>query len=210
MDLLDIKTDARLVNLRGTGPEVVAQDKEMRLAARALFPSAAREMARYDTWTDEQAAVMLVGFPWPWIESLDQPAHDVSLAFARRVLRLIRSGDGSRRPPMDWLAWAERKGVAVPKSLREAIEAAAPQSLGKGGQKRTRRDAMSREIDEAIRLIDGAPTPTAIMRRLQSFAGREGSCVTERCAEGVLWRDDSGKPQKLTAEALEKRLARRV
>lgn len=74
----------------------------------------------------------------------------------------------------------------------------------------SRSDPMSAEIEEATRELGDRATPSDIMRKLRSYAGRQGSCITESAADGILWRTPAGDNAKLTMQALKKRLARRT
>jgi len=77
---------------------------------------------------------------------------------------------------------------------------------------RTRRrlDDMQIEIDDAMAVLrrEGkAVTPATVMPLLRARAGK--SCISECAPDGVIWiRGSSGNPEKLTMEALKKRIGR--
>jgi hypothetical protein len=76
---------------------------------------------------------------------------------------------------------------------------------------RARYDSMSREIEKAITQLTQLGeevTPYRIMDKLKSFAGSDGSCITDAGSDNVRWRRASGDPEKLTMTLLKKRLRR--
>jgi len=73
-----------------------------------------------------------------------------------------------------------------------------------------RNDLMSAEIENAIRELGDRATPADVMRKLKSYAGKLGSCITEVAPDGVVWRTSSGKNTKLAMAALNKRLSRQT
>jgi hypothetical protein len=76
-------------------------------------------------------------------------------------------------------------------------------------RKKQRCDLLSIEIDAAIEELGGHPTPKAIMKKLQGYAGSPGSCIIKVLSGGVRWRTNSGVQKNLDIEALQKRLKRR-
>ncbi|MGH8719472.1 MAG: hypothetical protein ACREV0_11115 [Burkholderiales bacterium] len=73
---------------------------------------------------------------------------------------------------------------------------------------RTRSDAMSAEIEEAIRELGDNWTPYQVMQKLKTYAGKSSSCITEAGTDYVLWRNSSGEPSKLDLKNLRNRLYR--
>lgn len=86
------------------------------------------------------------------------------------------------------------------------------QDDGASPVERIRADEIGIEIDDAIAALEKAGkrvTATTVMALLKAKAGRSDSCVIEVAADGVVWiRGTTGKPEKLTMEALKKRIGR--
>lgn len=69
--------------------------------------------------------------------------------------------------------------------------------------KRSRRDAIRRDIDQAEEELGGTPTADQIMMKLKSFSGRGGCSVAYVISDGVLWQRDGAQSQeKLTMKLL--------
>ena len=84
-------------------------------------------------------------------------------------------------------------------------------------QAKKRQTAIGREIEEAIARIQNSDMRAivnqhTVMAELAKCAGTAGSCITGVADgnTGILWRDDQQQSQKLTKEALRKRLGRRT
>lgn len=88
-------------------------------------------------------------------------------------------------------------------------DAAADAETRPSSWRRTRTDAMSAEIEDAIRTIGADPTPYQVMHKLKGIAGKGGSCITENGNDFVLWQNASGEKLKLDMANLRKRLERR-
>lgn len=77
---------------------------------------------------------------------------------------------------------------------------------------RARSDDMAIELSCVIAGLEqrGEPvTPAKVMAMLKARAGRPDSCISETAPDGVIWiRGSSGKPAKLTMEALKQRIGR--
>jgi len=77
---------------------------------------------------------------------------------------------------------------------------------------RSRIDSIQIEIDDVIAGLEqrGEPaTPAKVMARLRERAGKLDSCISECAPDGVIWiRGTTGKPAKLTMEALKQRISR--
>jgi len=132
MNLRDVQTDVRLINI-GRSDEQAAKWEErqdqMRVGIRGEYLLGLHTAALYDNWSDEEAALLLAGFPLARRDYIDQPAHDMALGWAQYILRLIDSGDSSRRPPKAWIKWADSKGVPMPSELRAAVDGGEPAAL---------------------------------------------------------------------------------
>lgn len=76
----------------------------------------------------------------------------------------------------------------------------------------SRQDFLSIELDDILRNMAEEMeriTATTVMPKLKGAAGSKASCITEDCAEGVLWcRVSNTQPEKLTMKALSKRIGR--
>ena len=81
-----------------------------------------------------------------------------------------------------------------------------------GGNALTRHDDIRIEIDDLIAGMESRgerPTRALVMARLRERAGNPDSCISECAPDGVIWlRGTTGKPEKLTGEALKKRIER--
>ena len=80
-------------------------------------------------------------------------------------------------------------------------------------KERTRIDALSEAIEEAIRLAGrgdvDACTPGQVMNLLKSFVGGPESCIKRVVGDGVKWQDQRGLEHGLDIDALRHRLHRR-
>lgn len=78
--------------------------------------------------------------------------------------------------------------------------------------KRKRVDSVQVEIDDLIAgmgIQGESVTAAKVMARLRERAGKRDSCISECAADGVIWlRGTTGKPEKLTMAALQKRIGR--
>ncbi|MBC9070948.1 hypothetical protein IAI53_03135 [Thauera sp. CAU 1555] len=81
-----------------------------------------------------------------------------------------------------------------------------------GDSARTRHDDIQIEIDDVRAGLEqqGEPAkPAKVMALLRERAGKPDSCISEPAPDGVIWiRGTTGKPAKLTMEALTKRIDR--
>jgi hypothetical protein len=77
---------------------------------------------------------------------------------------------------------------------------------------RARSDDMAIELSCVIAGLEQQGehvTPAKVMALLRARAGRPDSCIYDTAPNGVLWtRGSSGEPEKLTMEALKKRISR--
>ena len=93
-------------------------------------------------------------------------------------------------------------GTAAPAADRPASSASA----------RSRFDDIQIEVDDAMAALKGegsSATPAMVMARLRERAGKPDSCISEAAPDGVIWtRGSNGKAEKLTLEALKKRIDR--
>jgi len=148
-----------------------------------------------------------------------------------------RSGPGIvgyKVRPNEFIRWACKLDLKVPAALRAALDqtqrpqrprAAEQHSAATATmppvasevaaqepalRKHPRSDLMAPEIDRAIQELGGVTDQARIMGRLQSYAGRSGSCIIEAGPGFVLWRDAKGIPRKLSRDTLRKRLDRRA
>lgn len=94
-----------------------------------------------------------------------------------------------------------------------AVDAPQQDKVGSASHaERTRADDIGIEIDLAIAELEQRGeriTATTVMPLLRAKAGRPYNCISEVAADGVIWiRPSTGKPDKLTMEALKKRINR--
>lgn len=93
-----------------------------------------------------------------------------------------------------------------------AAAAPAPQEGSSSPAERIRTDDIWTEIDLAIAELEQRSkriTAATVMPLLRAKAGRPESCISEVAADGVIWiRPSTGRPDKLTMEALKKRIIR--
>ena len=114
----------------------------------------------------------------------------------------------------DAVALLAKRGRKIPEELRHLLpdSTPAPNMPATGGSARTRHDDIQIEIDDVRAGLEqqGEPeTPARVMARLRERAGKPDSCISERAPDGVIWiRGTTGKPAKLTMEALTKRIER--
>lgn len=114
----------------------------------------------------------------------------------------------------DAVALLAKRGRKIPEELRHLLpdSTPAPNMPATGGSARTRHDDIQIEIDDVRAGLEqqGEPaTPAKVMARLRERAGKPDSCISERAPDGVIWiRGTTGKPAKLTMEALTKRIER--
>ncbi|WP_243049339.1 hypothetical protein [Dyella sp. RRB7] len=129
----------------------------------------------------------------------DTPADD-DLLFRREDVEVLQGGT---------------TGVAMAGALSIADSRPTDATVLPGHSGR-RQDAIAREIEVAIARMENGGTRASInqhtvMAELVQRAGTTGCCITEVADGGkaVIWLDDEGQQQKLTKEALKKRLQRR-
>lgn len=131
-------------------------------------------------------------------------AAEVDLHSQREADAKGPSSTAAERHTIKWLQSEAEAELRAMQSLRAAI----PVEFERAS-KQTRSDAMAVEIKRAREDAGANASPAEIMLRLQSYAGKLGSCITAKAANGVLWtRGRGGAPDKLTIDALEQRLAR--
>jgi hypothetical protein len=157
--------------------------------------------------------------------------HQKLLTLVHRAIQ-VGQLQGGRGPdsysysvrPNEFIRWADKIGLPVPAGLRAAVDQTqSPQpsqtatimppasqvvASELNERKRSRSDLMAIEIERAIQELGGNADQARIMGRLQSYVGRDGSCITEAGAGFVLWHDDKGDRHKLTRDSLRKRLDR--
>jgi len=77
--------------------------------------------------------------------------------------------------------------------------------------KRSRLDAIGREIERALEDLGSDSSATRIMTKLKSYSGEVGCAVIDTFPDGVIWRrDGSRNEEKLTTKLLRDRLGRRA
>lgn len=107
---------------------------------------------------------------------------------------------------------ASHQGQDAEPRADEAQPVAAPNKPATGGGARTRHDDIQIEIDDVRAGLEQQGehvTPAKVMALLRARAGRPDSCIYDTAPNGVLWtRGSSGEPEKLTMEALKKRISR--
>lgn len=131
---------------------------EQRAAAHDRFLFELPIVQRFDNWTDEQAAMLLAGFPIGLREQISEPAHAASLARVHAILAVIDSGSTERRPPSAWIEWADVKQIDVPEELRRAIQPAPEDPDAKLGQATRRQNSeFGSRSAQARELTDWAP-----------------------------------------------------
>lgn len=114
----------------------------------------------------------------------------------------------------DAVALLAKRGRKIPDELRHLLpdSTPAPNKPATGVSARTRHDDIQIEIDDVRAGLEqrGEPaTPAKVMAMLKARAGRPDSCISETAPDGVIWiRGSSGEPEKLTTEALKKRIDR--
>lgn len=79
---------------------------------------------------------------------------------------------------------------------------------GDGSHKKRRSDPLARDISEALKLLPPGADAERVMRLLQTWAGKSGSCVVEAIPQGLIWNRVNGSAEKLTVEMLRKRMSR--
>lgn len=82
---------------------------------------------------------------------------------------------------------------------------------GERNFKRERYDVLTREILEARRQLSSDASAAAVMKLLQSWAGKPHCCIAEAIPEGLLWKrsvEAHADLEKLTMPLLRKRLSR--
>lgn len=130
-----------------------------------------------------------------------------------------------RKPPSEWIAWAHSKGFSPywlsmldssatsPSDVNASLSGTESTTTIPTNKKQT---AIGREIDQVIARIESGDTSViidqhSVMSELIKRVGSSGSCIVEIVGAGlgVIWKDTAGKNNKLTKEALKKRLQRR-
>jgi hypothetical protein len=101
---------------------------------------------------------------------------------------------------------------ALPPNTGVSTQESSPVNSPAGDGQSLREDALRTELDgilESMAKNMERITATTVMPKLKSAAGSKASCITEDCAEGVLWcRVSNTQPEKLTMKALSKRIGR--
>lgn len=102
--------------------------------------------------------------------------------------------------------------AAAPKRETQAETHPGPTERATSAGGRIRHDDIQIEIDDAkvnVKQRGEHVTPAKVMALLRARAGRPDSCIYDTAPNGVLWtRGSSGEPEKLTMEALKKRISR--
>jgi len=166
---------------------------------------AARELT---SATDEQEV---------WLAVLEAAADELRAVKSWTEGReTVPGGFSYIRPCPEWrittAAFNQWRAANAPPPSQANQGEAAPNKPATGGSARTRHDDIQIEIDDVRAGLEqrGEPvTPAKVMAMLKARAGRPDSCISETAPDGVIWiRGSSGKPAKLTMEALRQRIGR--
>ena len=116
----------------------------------------------------------------------------------------------SRSEKVQAIAWAVQEANSAMVVLHgiELVERLVGNSASRNkAAARTKSDLMAVEIRD-IRKANPGYSPYEIMAELGSRAGATNSCVVEKVADGVRWKNRAGGDEKLTMPALYSRLSR--
>ena len=152
-----------------------------------------------------------------WERRIEYACHSRALAFSQAVPEAPFFIERAA-----FRAWLSDRGIEPGEHIRawlrplehaeEVHQEEEHDAQSRHPAEQARSDDIRIEIDVVVDQLEKKRervTAASVMRLLRGRAGTKGSCITDTSPDGVLWeRGSSGEVEKLTMEALKKRLDR--